>query len=77
MSLIDEFIDDDLVVILEVARVALNTDGVMAMIGTEMDLSDDELVKLRSKLEGVMNEHKCVRSKGEAAGSPAGPTGSG
>lgn len=45
---------EDLIYLLEVARVALNSDICRAIIGDQMDLSDETLIELRDTVEKAL-----------------------
>ena len=49
------FSDIELTVVAEVARIALADEIVFDTIADEMDLADEELLKIREKIESITN----------------------
>lgn len=49
------FNESDILIVFEVARIALANKGTSEEIGDQMDLSSEELNRIRQKLEEMMN----------------------
>ena len=45
----------ELVIILEIARVSLDLDDQREYLADELDLSDEEIINIRTKLEDYLN----------------------
>ena len=56
MQLKDIFNEDDMVVVFEAARVALADAEIFDMIAKELNLSDEGMIKIRDKVQFVMDE---------------------
>lgn len=49
------FNESDILIVFEIARIALMNKGTTEEIGDKMDLSSEELDRIRKKLEEMMN----------------------
>lgn len=56
MKIEDLFTEDDMVIVFEAARVVLADAEVFDKIAEELDLSDEEMIKIRDKIQFVMDE---------------------
>jgi hypothetical protein len=50
----DTFTDEETIIIFESARIALSDGGIFDLLAEDMDLNDEFLRKIRTKLEGYM-----------------------
>ena len=53
--LLDEFSTEDILIMMEMARAALNSSVERAYFGIRMDLSDEVFEQLKNKLEKKLN----------------------